>query len=110
MEEWIDKFPSAEQTEPNPNANQHVQHVEYVEDGELKRCRECKHCVGEYRTPISAKGICYTYITCTANGCNYEQTEPQTENEEYLDRIMRHDPHKDWYASEDEPQTDCAWK
>ena len=69
----------AEQTEPNSNADQHVQRVEYVEDDELKRCRECKHCVSEYRTPISASGRCYTYITCNANRCNYEQTEPQTD-------------------------------
>lgn len=69
----------AEQTEPNSNADQHVQHVEYVGDDELKRCRKCKYCVGEYHTPISANGSYYTYITCTANRCNYEQTEPQTD-------------------------------
>ena len=129
----------AEQTEPNCNADQRFQHVEYVEDDELKRCRECKHCVGEYHTPISASGRYYAYITCTANRCNYEKTEPQigkakgesittdkteqTEPQTYVinpqeptndDKCFECD---DFFTCdgqgdevEDEPQTDCAWK
>ena len=69
-------------TEPQTNADQHVQRVEYVEN--VKRCRKCKHIESEHQTPIASDGKRYTYVVCTAKECNYE---PKTE-----------------------PQTDCSWK
>ena len=68
-------------TEPQTNADQHVQRVEYVEN--VKRCRKCKHIESEHQTPIASDGKRYTYVVCTAKECNYEpKTEPQTERSE----------------------------
>lgn len=65
------------QTEPQTNADQHVQRVEYV--GNAQRCRKCKHIESEHLTPVASDGCCYTYVICTASECKFEpKDEPQT--------------------------------
>lgn len=67
-------------TEPQANADQHVQRVEYVGNDEKSRCWTCKHFERMHETPIASDGNYYTYVVCTAKECHYEpKDEPQTE-------------------------------
>ena len=68
--------------EPQTNADQHVQRVEYIGNDERSRCWTCKHFEEMHETPIPSDGRYYTYVVCTAKGCNYEpKDDPQTDTE-----------------------------
>ena len=103
-------------TEPQTNADQHVQRVEYVGNDEKSRCWTCKHFERMHETPISSDGSYYTYVVCTASECRYEpKDEPQTD----CDKCQhRYDGTTEFcrtcgasnFQPKDEPQTDCAWR
>ena len=74
-------------TEPQTNADQHVQRVEYVGNDEKSRCWTCKHFERMHETPISSDGSYYTYVVCMASECRYEpKDEPTISKMEQVDK------------------------
>ena len=101
-------------TEPQPNADQHVQRVEYVGNDGRCRCWKCKHFEEMHETPIASDGRYYTYVVCTASRCHYEpKDEPQTEYKKWETKPNADRPTANTTCVgvavaliEDEPQTD----
>ena len=80
--DFIERLRADRKTEPQPNADQHVQRVEYVGNDGRCRCWKCKHFEEMHETPIASDGRYYTYVVCTASRCHYEpKDEPQAESE-----------------------------
>lgn len=82
-----------------------LQHRVQVLEKKLKQTQrqvsvlECK--VDRKTEPQTCDTCRYSYITCRfmdkGEPCHYEpKTEPQTEYNEYREKIRMHDPHRDW--------------
>ena len=95
VEEWIDKFPSAEQTEPNSsekpnNCEPQIYVINPQEPTNDEKCFECDD-----------------FFTCGGQ-CNKIEDEPQTDMAEDIVRSYGFKAESYQQAkAKDEPQTDC---